>query len=213
MEHHEPRVIAVTGGTGHGKTAWLLEQLKGERQVLVWDMKGEYDRNPKHRFTRIEDPNELVRVVSTRGDGRFNFVHPDPREGFALWCEAVYAWHGCTCVAEELADVSNPGKAPAEWGRVVRRGRDRGLTVYGVSQRPTESDSTLFGNATEWHACYIRRTKDRKFVADELDVPAERIAELKRRTTGTHLILPYLHVSEIEGVKAGELRFRLPKTA
>ncbi|MGC3976451.1 MAG: hypothetical protein QM771_19020 [Nitrospira sp.] len=63
----------------------------------------------------------------------------DLQDDFNFWCEAIY-YAGryvepLDAIAEELADVSTPGKAPLHWGILVRRGLKRGITIYAISQR------------------------------------------------------------------------------
>jgi hypothetical protein len=113
---------------------------------------------------------------------------------------AAFSWGNCTAVAEETADVTTPAKAPVGWGTLVRRGRKRGISIIGVTQRPAESDKTIIGNATKIHCGMLKRPQDRKYMALEMDVPLQVVNELKP--------LEWLEVvAGIEGHKKGKLRF------
>lgn len=188
-------ITLVCGGSGSGKTAWLVREIKRAKRVIVWDMKGEYSRD--HGFVRVSSRTQLVKLLRARERGRFAFCSIDPRE-FDFFCRAAYAWGKCVVVAEELADVTSPGKAPLGWGMVVRRGRDRALCVYGVTQRPAESDKTVIGNATRIHCCMLPRPGDRAYMARELDIEQSRLDALRP-----------LEWIEKEGgeVKTGRLKF------
>jgi DNA helicase HerA-like ATPase len=82
-------------------------------------------------------------------------------------------------VAEETADVTNPGKAPPGWGELVRRGRKREITLYAITQRPAESDKTAFTNASMLHVGNLNRYQDRVYISRELDCAETEIAALK----------------------------------
>lgn len=167
-----PNITLVCGGSGSGKTAWLVRQIKRERRVLVWDMKGEYARD--HGFEAVDTLPALIARLRAARVARIAFRSIRPAE-FDAFCRAAYAWGSCVVIAEELADVTTPGKAPLGWGMVVRRGRDRALIVYGVTQRPAESDKTILGNVTRIHCCMLPFARDREYMARQLDIAQARI--------------------------------------
>lgn len=169
-------ITLVCGASGSGKTAWLIQRIRRAKRVLVWDMKGEYARD--HGFALLSDKSQLVDALRRSKVGRFAFRSIVPAD-FDFFCRAAYAWGKCIVIAEELADVTTPGKAPLGWGMVVRRGRDRSLEVYGVTQRPAESDKTVIGNATLIHCAMLPRFADRQYMAREMDIDVEKIAALK----------------------------------
>lgn len=164
----DANITLVTGQSGSGKTVYVKRRLEKCRRVIVWDVKGEYASEPG--FMRVETAGELARVLAAGQHARIAFV-PRSMTLFDHWCKCAYAWGDCAVVAEELADVTTPGKAPEGWGWVLRRGRERRLVVFGITQRPSESDKTILGNATTIHVCAMARADDRKYMARELDVP------------------------------------------
>ena len=85
----------------------------------------------------------------------------------------MLVWGWATVVVEELADVTSSSKAPQGWGDVLRKGRAIGLKIYGLTQRPAESDKTIIGNASLFHAGRQSRSADRKYMAAELNLSAE----------------------------------------
>lgn len=157
-----------------GKTHALLRRLAGFDRVIVWDMKGEYSRDLG--FERVPGAGLYDRLRA--GPGRISVTSHDPRH-FQNFCTLAHWWGACAVVAEELADVTRPGKAPLEWGIVLRRGRDRALSVFAVSQRPTECDTTIFGLRTYTAAFYLPRANDRAYMARELDTDRRRLDALK----------------------------------
>ncbi len=173
----DAHIVVVCGGSGVGKTHWLTGEIRKERRVMVWDMKGEYARD--FGYQKVTGKMELLEIMKTSSLARISFQSVEAKN-FDFFCRAAYAWGDCTVIAEELADVTTPAKAPTGWGMVVRRGRDRALRVYGVTQRPSESDKTIIGNRTLIHCCLMPRAQDRLYMAREMDISKERLDRLQR---------------------------------
>lgn len=169
-------ITVVCGGSGSGKSAWVKQQIKKAPRVIVWDVDDEYGADVAG-MERYESLADLAAELKTRKRGRFCYV--GPVGDFALWCRLAFAWGNCVAVAEELAGVTSPAKAPEGWHTLVSRGRKRGITIYGVTQRPSESDKTIMGNATVKHVGLLPRAKDRKYMADEMDIPQTTLDQLQ----------------------------------
>lgn len=163
----------VCGSSGSGKSVVIKKTLLKVPRLLVWDIDDEYT-GPQgvpgvQRFSSME---KLARAVATSKKGRFAYVGPVTQ--FGKWCRLAFAWGNCLAVAEELAGVTSPGKAPPEWHTLVSRGRKRGIALIGVTQRPAESDKTIMGNASFIRVGRLSRAQDRRYMASEIDVP-ERV--------------------------------------
>ena len=102
---------------------------------------------------------------------------------FPVFCRLAWAWGrggpGRKLVVEELADVTTPGKAPAEWGEIVRKGRKHGLDVYALTQRPAESDKTIVSNAAAIHSGFMGFPTDREYMAKCLGVSVADMEKLR----------------------------------
>jgi hypothetical protein len=169
-------IVYVCGGSDTGKTSWVKRQLSGYARYMVWDCNDEYSG------VRITDIRTLIDIArgSKTEPFRLRFVSPDvTSEVFSQFCEVAFLIGNCAVVAEELADVTRPGKAPKGWGLCLRRGRHQRLSVYGITTRPAESDKTILGNATLIHVCKLRRLDDRRYIAKELDIPLEVINAIR----------------------------------
>lgn len=193
-EKNRARIILICGGTGTGKSAWVKQQIARAARCIVWDITGEYGRVG---FVSLYTASDLIAALK-RPQGRFAFV-PRDTSLFDFFCRAAYAWGRCVVVVEELADVTTPGKAPPGWGVILRRGRHRSLTVYGITQRPAESDKTIIGNATLIHCCKLKRAPDRAYMAREMGAPLSALDVLKP--------LEWLESSELGRVTRGKMRF------
>jgi len=109
---------------------------------------------------------------------RLAFVVPCTPENFAAFCRLAWVFVRAdlgTLVVEELADVTSPGKAPTYWGEIIRKGLRFGPDVYALTQRPSESDKTVMGNASVLHVHQMAREEDCRYMARELRVAPELI--------------------------------------
>lgn len=188
--------ILVAGSRGSGKTAWTLQRVPqgANTRLLVWDTVGEWSR--LGRCVPVATLAELGRLIvaDTKRPGRFKVGYTGPlemvtRRGntvqrvplFPVFCRLAWVWMRVRpghLVVEELADVTQPGKAPLEWGEVIRKGRHTGSTVIALTQRPAESDKTIAGNADLIHCGRLSFPGDRKSMAEYLDVPVGQITAL-----------------------------------
>ena len=166
----------VVGSTGSGKSSWIkANRLKGVRAVLVWDAKDEYAEQGFERFTSARALSARLRQGST---GRLAFAAgPDL---FPFFCRAVWAWGNCLCIAEELADVVSPAKAPRPWGEILRKGRAFGISTITTTQRPQEIDKTTVGNATEVMCAFLGFELDRRYMSSRLGFSAADLAAMEQ---------------------------------
>lgn len=195
-------IVLVAGASRSGKTRWVQKRLERWRgPLLVWDPKGEYLHG-----ARCETVAELA--AELKRSRRACFVPGrDLRQSFAWWCVAAWSLRHvapAVLVVEELADVTPPGRAPGDWGRLLRQGRGLGLTIYAITQSPAESDKTTIRNASLIHCCRLGRAQDRAYMARELDVPQERVDGLRvSRDRGE-----WIERDEAGRVRWGRLMFR-----
>ena len=194
---NKPHVVLVTGKTGMGKTTDLLREpeLRRASRVVVWDTKGEWARQG---FTPVISCIALIATLKANRAGRFALI-PASLKWFDLFCRAAFAWGECTVLVEELADVTHPGKAPEAWGMLLRRGRDQGCKLYATTQRPSESDKTISGNVTRVRSYKLGRGRDRKYMADEFDLPLAGLAALKPHD--------WIEIDDHGRVRRGRTRF------
>lgn len=167
-------VVLVVGARGSGKTPWLKQYARGFGRVLVWD--------PKHEYAKALGVAELRRpsdLVAHLDDPHVCFC-PEfvTQELFEFVCECAWRRGNTLFLAEELADVSNAGKARGWWGRLIREGAHEGVQLAAATQRPTEIDSTIRGNATRLIVFSLFWKSDRQLMAAEIDVDQSLIDPL-----------------------------------
>lgn len=171
------RITVVVGKSRSGKSAYVKRQVKAARRLLVWDPDGEFVE--AGICQPLTTRQQLLDVVSRSAHGRFSYVAPVRRDEFNFWSLAVLHWRNCVAVAEETSDVTSPGKAPEQWGQLIRKGAKRGIVLYGVTQAPSESDKTIMRQA-RFVVCFVLgRDVDRAYMAAEIDLPKERLQALR----------------------------------
>lgn len=190
----EAQIHYRCGSSGSGKSWGVKEAIKSAPRLLVFDPDDEYaDITGIITVTTIR---ELMQSIETcpQGPRKVRLVAGGPVV-FNLFCKVAFAWCNCVVVAEEIAGVTSTSKAPAGWHTLVSRGRKRGIVIYAVTQRPAEADKTVLGNASTIRAGRLSRAKDRKYLADELDIEQRYINQLENldfiecnmKTMQTHL--------------------------
>ena len=175
-------VYCVLGATGTGKTSWVMDQIvkNKPRRLLIWDTKGEFAAEGyampvpdlftmTHEIRRIGKAGHFRLAYRPRGDDK------QLRAQFDFFC--TVAWHTkrLTVVAEELADVTQPGFACAGWRRITSQGRTEGLTIYGLSQRPASIDKHFFSNASLVRSSRLNFAGDIKVVSNVLRMPVDNL--------------------------------------
>lgn len=183
--------MLVTGSRGAGKSAWTMQQVPEDVELLVWDPIGEWtEKAALHPAPTMRAVHSLI--VAKNLFLRFGYTGPiatvdaagRPFPLFPIFCRLAWVWlrqkRGRVLVVEELADVTSPGKAPGAWGEIVRKGRHQcGSKIYACTQRPAESDKTIAGNADVIHAGRQSFPRDRKSMAEYLDVDVAEVSALQ----------------------------------
>lgn len=192
-------IVLAAGCPGMGKSALVQQLTRSDRRVLVFDP----TNPPSHAGMEVRGgASGLLAAIRAAGAGRARLLYRpayDLRAEFDSFCVAAMAWGNCSIIVEELANVTHAGKAPPAWGRVIRESRHFRLRVYATTQRPAESDKTIFGCASRVAVFHLPRREDRVSIARDAAIPPNLIEGL-----------PPLHYieSDMRGrTKPGVLRF------
>lgn len=153
MKTEDGRLYVIAGASRSGKTAWTRKQTAKARRVFAWDPEDQWAALPG--FRKVTTRAELLAAAQRAGPVKVAYVAGGalaPEFDFFAGC-AMYAARyvgPCDVIAEELADVTTPSKAPGNWGILLRRGLKRGATIWAISQRWSEADKTAVGNASDF---------------------------------------------------------------
>lgn len=200
-----PRVVAVLGSTGSGKSTWLKRELLQPTppRLLIWDYSpvDEYGA-----FARYMTLGQLVRA-SAAPSFRAAFQAPHNAAAraasFDIFCRAALRAGDCFVVIEELRYVTTPSRSPDNFAALVMTGRKAGLTVVGTSQRPAHIDKDFLGNATQIHTGCLGYDQDVEVMAREMRLDAAQSERLRGLRP-----LEWMHRDrETGGLTEGKLKF------
>ena len=176
----KPLVIAALGGRGSGKSAWVkgLPEVAGASRLVVWDFMREYGQ-------LAQASQDLGATIRQMAGASWRLAYqPDPeRKGaeFELLCKAVKAAKRCTLIAEELAFITTPNRAPPAWRELCLLGRHTThaeATIIGISQRPASIDKDFLACADVIHCGRLVYAADAKAVAPYLGCSWQDLAGL-----------------------------------
>lgn len=204
MKTEDGRLVVVGGASRSGKTAYVRRRIAADRRVIAWDPEDQWSQ--ERGFRKVASRVELLAACMGRGPMKVAYVAGgDLKADFDYWAATVmYAGRyvgGVTAIAEELADVTTPSKAPGAWGILLRRGLKRGITIYAISQRWSEADKTAFGNASEFVLFRQSSADDVRYLARKTRVPESELIGLPA--------LHYVRFDALTGaMDRGKLTFR-----
>lgn len=175
-------------------------------RLIVWDLLGEWgaDVNTaaepvaiQKLFAAVEPVRSLSELVRLTKNKRFRVAFrpatvPPPAWAkkknalqqyraaqFDFVCRLALNLGSLTYIVEELAFITSPSWSPPAWSGVTLTGRHAGLRVIGTSQRPAQIDKNFLGSCTAIHCGRLIYPDDIKAVAAPMQVPIERLRQLK----------------------------------
>lgn len=203
MKTQDGRLYVIAGASRSGKTAWTKKQTAKARRVFAWDPEAQWCELPGWR--KVTTRAQLLAATQKAGPQRVAYV-----AGGTLQAEFDF-WAGCVmyagryvepldAIAEELADVTTPSKAPGNWGILIRRGLKRGITIWCISQRWSEADKTAVGNASDFVIFRQSSGDDVRYLARKTRVAEIEINDL--------VPLQFVHMDALTGkINRGKLKF------
>lgn len=203
MKTQDGRLYVIGGASRSGKTAWTRKATAKARRVLVWDPEAQWCEIAG--FKKITRRADMLKAMAAPGPLKLAYVAGGKLQDefdFFTGC-AYYAGRyvePITVIAEELADVTTPSKAPGNWGILLRRGLKRGIDIFAISQRWAEADKTAVGNASEFVIFRQSSGDDVAYLSRKTRIPVEEINGLKQ--------FEFVRFDAINGqIDRGKLRF------
>jgi hypothetical protein len=203
MATQDGRLYVISGASRSGKTAWTTRAVARAPRVMAWDPEDQWSQ--LRGWRKVTTRKALAEAMAKPGPMKVAYVTGGKlAEEFEFWAACVmYAGRyvePLSAIAEELADVSTPSKAPQSWGMLIRRGLKRGITIYAISQRWAEADKTAVGNASEFILFRQSSGDDVRYLVRKARVPEDQLAGLAQ--------LEYLQKCAITGnLQRGKLKF------
>lgn len=203
MKTTDGRLYVIAGASRSGKTAWTKRAIGRARRVFAWDPEDQWAQLAGWR--KVTTRAALLAEAQAPGPRRVAYVAGGSLAAeFDFWAGCVmYAGRyveACDGIAEELADVTTPSKAPGNWGILLRRGLKRGITLWCISQRWSEADKTAVGNATDFVIFRQSSGDDVRYLERKTRIAENEIANL--------VPLQFVHMNALTGeISRGKLRF------
>ncbi len=154
------------GITRSGKSTPIKAMIPKAKRLLIWDAKNEYGPAFKLKVIRSM-PQLLSELRKAKGNGRFAFVPTGySKQEFDDFCRLAHIWNRqkeAVIVIEELAAVTNSGKASGYWGVLVNQSLGLGATILATVQRGQEVDKSVMNASTYLYVCQHNTEDDARY--------------------------------------------------
>lgn len=186
------------GATGSGKTYAALQTIQGARgnaPLFVWSPKEPADNYcKKFGLGLAKTASKMVQIGSTCGGVVYQPKLDDSdKTAFDIFCKLAAHCAPCIVVVDELHTVTQAGRAPSAWKRLVMMGRSAGVQVYGISQRPASVDKDFISNLSAVWCGRLNYADDVQTLAKLLNVRRETVEGLQ----GHKAISRNMHTGEV----------------
>jgi hypothetical protein len=166
------------GITRSGKSTPIKAMLPKAKRLLIWDAKNEYGGAFDLIIVRSL-PDLLNRLRDCKAGGRFAYVPTGySKQEFDSFCRLAHTWNRqspAVIVIEELAAVTNSGKAIGYWGVLVNQSLGLGATLLATVQRGQEVDKSVMNASTYVYVCQHNTDDDARYAAKKFGVQLQII--------------------------------------
>lgn len=141
------RIIGLIGKKGSGKSTAFQRILTCERRLVLFDAMAEHDFCPNE----FSDLDALVDFLESQYEGgkvspyfAARYVPPgDPETEIEDFSTEIFRASSLTIGVEEVPQFSSASYLPSGFGRIVRQGRHRSLSLVWTAQRASEVSRSL----------------------------------------------------------------------
>ena len=127
-------------------------------------------------------PSLLDTLKNAKSNGRFSYVPTGfSKQEFDAFCRLAHTWNRqkpAIIIIEELAAVTNTGKASGYWGVLVNQSLGLGATLFATVQRGQEVDESVMNAASYLWVCQHNTDDDAKYMAKKLGVKLNDIPRI-----------------------------------
>jgi hypothetical protein len=177
-ESQKAKIIALMGASGTGKTYCLKEMLSTQKpkRLLIIDPLDAFAE-----FATKVDTIGAIELETRKKSFKIRYVPKKhmPIEQMDAIARIAFETGNLWFVIEELNKYTKANMASPNWADCTLRGRQFGMTIIGLSQRPAGVDKDFFGNCSYVRSGRIISTGDARAIADVLGVKKEEITGLK----------------------------------
>jgi hypothetical protein len=169
---------AFVGQTGSGKTTLARLVCEQRDYCVAHDAKGFLDW-PGWRMYRTlrqmsTDPECPPHVIYRPGYGEL--MDADIQNAFFEW---VYRRERTTVYIDELSSITRGDVYPYYFGACITRGREKGVSVFSATQRPTRIPQIVFSESEHVYAFRLKMPRDRERIAEMCGIDDRTLAALR----------------------------------
>jgi hypothetical protein len=165
----------ICGMAGYGKSTLLkitMRALPKSARVILWDPNGQHgDLIHSAGFKAYKGGEIIGRNIYVPKDG-------SPEE-FDIIVNQAMKQGNTIVVVEEAQEVMN-SSATRSVLKMLRTGRNRGVTYIAVTQIPAQCRDSVLSNAHYVECFRLRRPDDTGYVAGWLGIPRDSVSELPK---------------------------------
>lgn len=189
-EPSEGEITIILGVTGSGKSHWLHENLRRPlpNRLVLWDTSGKYAQDQLIPGTRYRSLRHLFETLN-KGNELGRAIVPARRAEFEALLRFAFSAGYMLLVLEELGAYTSAADHPKEaLDDIALRGRERGLDVWAVTQRPQVCLPTnLYTQAKRLELFRIDHKADQRWCERELLLSPEEAGRLGTLQRGERL--------------------------
>lgn len=172
----EDEHVFIAGMTGSGKTHLAKKYLANYPHVVALDTKGTLEWNDVEDkdLTIIEHLSELSFVNTPKIIYKpvFEELSMDYYEKFFEWC---YRRGNCIVWVDEAMNVCpNPHVMPEYYRGILTRGRELGVSVWSLTQRPTGIPQVIMSESSHYFIFKLNLPQDREKIVQISGCPEFR---------------------------------------
>lgn len=170
---------AFIGTTGSGKTFLAAYMCRFRKYVVCHDPKdmlsGKKEWRGYKRYTQLQD---LVYAKEDRliyAPNLDEVDNDDIKNAFFKW---VYLRQNCVLYIDELYQICENGNIPAYFNALLTRGRERNISVYCATQRPSRIPLTTLSECENFYIFRTQMPQDKKRIEEITALPKEKLDKL-----------------------------------
>jgi hypothetical protein len=165
---------------------------------VALDAKGTLNWRGYERVTKLDRLGSCRSPRIIFRPGYDELQSPDVMDAFFEW---IYQRRRTCVYVDEVMAVTRGDVYPYHFGACLTRGRERGVVVYGSSQRPTRIPQVLLSESEHVYTFRLRLPQDRGRIYDTTGLDPDAVAALPKRA--------FYYVPQ-DGAPIGPLSLSLP---
>ena len=138
MRRRRTSITFVSGMRGSGKTYWTRRFALDQGRVMIFDPMSEYGSATQHHISELGAFLDYMETASSSSLLDVAFDPLDHATAIRYFCRCALVVRNVTVIIDELDIFCRPNLVPLELEKLIKYGRHCGVSIVGVSRRPSE---------------------------------------------------------------------------